>query len=311
MLSVVLATHNGADTISRTLAAMSELEAPAGGWKLIVVNNASTDDTEALVLNWQDRLPLLYVREPRLGKPMAINTGFAHVEGDLVVMTDDDVLPDRTWLVEWRKSVDRHPECSVFGAAIVPEFETPPPNWLDPVWETMLFGATPDRPEGEIGPVDVCGGNMGIRRSIVDDGWRFDEKYFVGRLGLMGEDADFIQRLAEHGHRICFLPTPRVRHIIHRDQVSWSSMQRRFIRHGRYMFASQDVTYDPATGAPRFTFPRWRVRRLAVSSLALVPVALSFNRRRLFSHLRGMAYDFGALKQARAMLSALGHAQAP
>src|SRR5690606_12127703 len=46
MLSVLMATHNGADTIERTLAAMSVMEPPAGGWTLIVVNNASTDDTE-------------------------------------------------------------------------------------------------------------------------------------------------------------------------------------------------------------------------------------------------------------------------
>jgi hypothetical protein len=32
MLSVLLATHNGADTIERTLVAMSALDAPDGGW---------------------------------------------------------------------------------------------------------------------------------------------------------------------------------------------------------------------------------------------------------------------------------------
>ncbi len=58
MISVLMATHNGADTIGRTLAAMSELEAPADGWKLVIVNNGSTDDTEAHILKWRERLPL-------------------------------------------------------------------------------------------------------------------------------------------------------------------------------------------------------------------------------------------------------------
>ncbi|MGZ5928164.1 MAG: hypothetical protein ACXWLX_03025, partial [Rhizomicrobium sp.] len=43
---------------------MSELDVPEGGWKLIVVNNASTDDTEARIRKWQNRLPLQYLVEP-------------------------------------------------------------------------------------------------------------------------------------------------------------------------------------------------------------------------------------------------------
>ena len=85
MLSVLIATHNGADTISRTLAAMSKLEAPSGGWKLVVVNNASTDETESLILQWRGKLPLKYVIEPQIGKPAAMNSALEHAEGDLII----------------------------------------------------------------------------------------------------------------------------------------------------------------------------------------------------------------------------------
>src|ERR1700742_2227327 len=120
MLSVILATHNGADTIDRTLAAMSAMDTPEGGWKLVIVNNASTDDTESRILKWQGRLPIDYIVEPRLGKSNALNTGFSHAEGDFIVMTDDDVLPDRHWLAEWRRVADAWPDISVFSGAVIP-----------------------------------------------------------------------------------------------------------------------------------------------------------------------------------------------
>lgn len=43
MLTVLMATHDGSDTLERTLRAFAALDEPSGGWKLVIVNNASTD----------------------------------------------------------------------------------------------------------------------------------------------------------------------------------------------------------------------------------------------------------------------------
>ena len=176
MMSVLMATHNGADTIERTLTAMSRLNPPEGGWKLVVVNNASTDVTGALVRKWRGRLPLEYLVEPRLGKAKAINTALAHAEGDLIVMTDDDVLPDRNWLTVLRRVAEAFPQCAIFGGAIIPAFDEFPTPWPMPrPWLTVLFAQTPDYAEGEIAPRDVSGANITIRKSVCDAGHRFDE----------------------------------------------------------------------------------------------------------------------------------------
>lgn len=299
MLSVLMATHNGADTIDRTLAAMSELDAPIGGWKLVVVNNASTDDTESHILKWRDRLPLEYIVEPRLGKSAAINTALHHAEGDLIIMTDDDVLPDRNWLTEWRRVADAYPGLSVFGGTVIPEFEGPPPAWPMPeACYTVLYGKTPSQPEGEIEPFNVSGPNMAIRKSISDQGWRFGEGFLVGKNGLMGEDSDFVRRLWAKGHKVGFAPNARVRHIVHKDQMSWYWIQRRFIRHGRTMFMLDDVRRDETSNRLVFRFPWWRLRRGAESVLRLLMVAPSRDRARIFQHSRALAYDLGAISQA-------------
>jgi glycosyltransferase involved in cell wall biosynthesis len=297
MLSVLIATHNGVDTIGRTLQAMSELDHPSGGWKLIIVNNASTDDSEARILSWQERLPLRYLVEPRLGKSVAMNTALGHAEGDFIVMTDDDVLPRRDWLTEWRRVADAYPHLDAFGGAIVPQFPTAPPSVPDSSL-TVLYAATPLFAEGEIEGADVSGPNMAVRASLRDEGWRFGQGFMVGSQGLMGEDSDFIRRLVKAGHGVGFAPTAVVRHIIQKEQMSWWWMQRRFFRHGRTMFMFEtEERATRATDEPA-AFPRWRIRRAAATALKLLLAAPRRDRGRTFALARSLAYDLGALKQA-------------
>jgi glycosyltransferase involved in cell wall biosynthesis len=62
------------------------LKLTPGGWKLVIVDNGSTDRT-------RDKLRLTYLFEFKRGKNAGLNTGLAHVEGDLIVLTDDDAVP--------------------------------------------------------------------------------------------------------------------------------------------------------------------------------------------------------------------------
>ena len=75
MIGVILATHNGADTIEQTLQALCDISQPQGGWQLIVVNNASTDETSHIIHRFSSHLPLRYVEEPNLGKLLTKLTG--------------------------------------------------------------------------------------------------------------------------------------------------------------------------------------------------------------------------------------------
>jgi glycosyltransferase involved in cell wall biosynthesis len=56
--SVLICTHNRASTFHRTLAAMENLLPPqTGSWELIVVDNASTDNTREVVQQFADSNP--------------------------------------------------------------------------------------------------------------------------------------------------------------------------------------------------------------------------------------------------------------
>jgi glycosyltransferase involved in cell wall biosynthesis len=306
MITVLLATHNGANTIDRTLAAMSALDAPAGGWKLVVINNASTDDTQSRVLKWRERLPLEYLVEPRLGKSKAVNTGLRRAEGDFIVMTDDDVLPDRNWLTEWRRVADAFPQCAVFGGAISPEFgDHPPPSYIPESWYGVLYGASPRYAEGEIHPMpgtnlfDIAGANLAIRKSVYDRGSRFDENFLVGENGLMGEDTEFVRQQSALGYRVGFTPHARLRHIIHAHQTHWRWIHYRFFRHGRAAFMMKIIQAGEWEAA---CFPWHLLPNIAGSSLRYLVERCRNDRQSAFVQSQALAYDMGAIRQALASL---------
>src|SRR5690348_11487870 len=135
--SILLATRNGGATIGRLLDALCRLVPPAGGWEVLVVDNGSTDGTGALVAGYRDRLPLTLLAEARSGKNRALNRALPQVAGDLVVLTDDDVIPEPGWLAALRDAADAQPGFDVFGGLILPCWDVEPPAWI---LETVPLG---------------------------------------------------------------------------------------------------------------------------------------------------------------------------
>lgn len=64
MLTVISCSHNGAGHLPKMLDSFCRLRPPRGGWKMVFVDNASTDGTGDLVRSYADRLPLKVVEEP-------------------------------------------------------------------------------------------------------------------------------------------------------------------------------------------------------------------------------------------------------
>lgn len=304
MLTVIMCTHNGADTIGRTLEAFCGILPPAGGWKLVIVDNASSDSTPTIIQQFAPKLPLTVVQEPRLGLATSQNTGISHVEGDLAVFTDDDVLPDPDWLREWRRVAGRFPGIEIFGGTITPEYEVPPPDTIaTSSWIRMLYACTdPTLREGPVSADEatIYGPNMAVRASALARGCRFDDRLMSGPAGLLGNETDFVMQVAKGGAPLGFAPTARVQHIVNKKQVTWRWILSRFYRHGRTMYYFKQ-TSQPEFPPAIFGMPRYIVRRLAESVVIMVFVLMTFNRRRFVTLLRSAAYDLGALYQARNM----------
>ena len=238
MLTVLFATRNRARILRDVLESFCRLEPPSFGWKLVAVDNGSTDDTLAVLAAFVNRLPLQVVSEPTPGKNAALNTGLTMIEGDLTILTDDDVFPRSDWLVQLRKAADAQPSYSMFGGAVVPRWETPPPAYIRWIDVALTFGM--NDPSLQDGPLpmqsmpDIIGPNMAIRSHIFHSGTRFDSS--IGPSGskyAMGSETELVLRLGRQGHKGWHVHSAVVEHLVRAEQLEKAWILRRAIRFGR------------------------------------------------------------------------------
>lgn len=238
-LSVIIGTYNRAHVLRRTLQHFSTLRTDNFEVEWIVVDNNSTDSTRETMHEFSGILPLIYLFQPRPGRNAAINKAIDECElGDIVVFTDDDILPASDWLVSIHRSSGVYPQHSVFGGRIFPLW----PNGVQPVWARDVFtqmfhfglhdlGASPMLYPKAFLPF---AGNLWMRRRILEQGFRFNED--VGprpKFRISGGETTFLKSLRSAGYDILFYPDASVEHIITEDQCRRKAVWRRSLQLGR------------------------------------------------------------------------------
>lgn len=302
MLTVIMASHNGARTLPTVLEAYQRIEAPPADWKLVVADNASTDDTPAILQRATGLLPLTTLRVSTPGKNHALNAALDHREGDLVVFTDDDAIPSPHWLRELRRAADLHPEFDVFGGAILPRWEREPEAWLlDWVPHDMTYTLTQKgRGDGPLAATQVGGLNMAVRAELFNSGHRFDPRIGPksGGTYAMGSETEFTLRMAQHGHQAWFVSGAVVEHMIRAFQMERRWILARAIRYGRCI-CRRDRQRGLSPPADLWGMPRWMFRDVAARSVSLLGAKLAGNARRAFEEAWHLHYDWGYLSEAR------------
>lgn len=309
MLTVLIATHNRANTLTRVLDSFCLITPPPGGWGVVVVDNASNDRSREILESYTNRLPLRVISEPRRGKNRALNTGLEFVEGDLVVFTDDDVIPERDWLIKLRRAADEQPRYSMFGGRIEAIWPYEPAEWifrLVPLDST--YTVTPaDLEDGPCSPSLIWGPNMAVRRSIFDAGHRFDES--IGPQPgqyRMGGETEFTIRLSNLGYSAWHCRASRVGHIIRPEQMDPKWIIKRAYRAGRDTYRRTHGLTDSTPSELRkfFGVPRWILRSGIEQITRLATAKIKGDREESFcakmeiESLRGFAYAARVIHKA-------------
>lgn len=308
MLTVVLATHNGSGTLPRMLESLTNLKAPQGGWKLVIVDNGSVDDTQQVLRQFESALPLTTIYEPQRGKNRALNAALFFTEGDLVVFTDDDIIADPQWLVRMRVAADQHPDVSLFGGEIRPAWDEQPPDW---VWDSIpipiVYAITGDRRlGGPTQPGSIWGPNMAVRKRIFELGHSFDET--VGPAPgqyRMGSETEFTIRVGKLGHQSWYVAGAVVYHIIRPHQLLPSWIASRGYRFGRDMYWKEnDVRLSNSGQGARdklpklFGFPRYYFRLFAEAGPRVIAARLRGDKAAEVRHRWELAYWRGYFGEA-------------
>lgn len=203
--SVVVPTHERPQRLARLMAALSA-QTGVGPFEVIVVDDASTDDTWDRLVRWERSLPFR-LRPLRLernaGPAAARNLGWQEARAQVVAFIDDDCVPSENWLATLVEEMA--------GAEVVQGRTQPDPAQLG---RHGPFSQTVDIPRP--GLFETC--NIAYSRQLLVSLGGFDPRYRYP----YGEDVDLGWRAKKAGARTDFAPDAVVYH-----DVSESSFLRR------------------------------------------------------------------------------------
>ncbi|MBI2999178.1 MAG: glycosyltransferase [Deltaproteobacteria bacterium] len=202
-VSVIVATRNRYGSLDRLLQSLrttqNQREIP---WEVLVVDNASTDDTAGYLSAVQREWPhLRTLNEGRPGKNFALNKALREARGEIFCMMDDDIVLDRKWL----EGLVRDYQSTGYDAlqpCVLPGTD-PKGRSADP--ENLYQYNIPvidygDKPRDIRGLTGVI---MSMRREVIDKVGLFDER--LPASGYEG-DTDLSRRIREAGFSIGYTP---------------------------------------------------------------------------------------------------------
>jgi GT2 family glycosyltransferase len=214
VVSVVIATYNRPDLLSRTLDALEEQDG-VGPFEVIVVDDASTDETRQLLERRAPHfpVPLITMRQECNGGPAkARNRGWRSSRAPLVCFTDDDCRPSPKWLA------------SLVAAAsptigLVQGRTEADPDQVH-LWAPFTR-AFPVMRE-EYGFYETC--NIAYRRDVLEQLGGFDESFRFA----YGEDTDLAWRAKAAGVGTTFADDAVVFHeVAPSDWLTYTKAMRR------------------------------------------------------------------------------------
>jgi cellulose synthase/poly-beta-1,6-N-acetylglucosamine synthase-like glycosyltransferase len=299
MISVIIATYNGELVLPKTLQALCLLEIPSQGVEFIIVDNASTDNTAKILAEYVNKLPLTPLYEEKQGKSYAIGKGIAQSQGELVLFSDDDVIPDKKWLVSYQESSEKQTEHSVFMGQIRPYWLAKAPAWLIRLSdEGRACGCTSlERVEGPAQVSWAKGANFCVRKEVLDKISFRTDLWVAGGNSAGGEDTDFVKKASEAGYKLWFAPEASLQHIIKPHEMTVRGMWIRYFRIGRSIAAINPE--DKFQGPLIFGYPRWIVFNVLKKFISLLLNILRYNPYTRISKLMEIAIICGQQYQAK------------
>jgi glycosyltransferase involved in cell wall biosynthesis len=216
-VSVVVCTHNRASLLRGALASVACQTLEPSRFEVLVVDNASTDDTRAVFEVAKASIPgLRLVPEPNLGLAHARNAGWRAAQAPIIAFLDDDAVADPDWLGFILSAFDEPTRPGSAGGRIDPLWEGSPPSWLGP--DLLAYLAVVDLSPVRITSWDrplLAGANAAFRRDLLEEYGGFDPSLDrVGKRMLSNGDTGMCMLLQQNGHPCVYEPRARVDHRI-------------------------------------------------------------------------------------------------
>ncbi len=112
--SIIIPSHNDRRWLEISLPSLLQQDFQ-GSWEIIVVNNASTDDTVEYISKNYPQVKILNLTR-NLSYAGGCNEGAKYANGDYLIILNDDVEVATHWLSELYKAAKEYPEYKLLGS---------------------------------------------------------------------------------------------------------------------------------------------------------------------------------------------------
>jgi len=173
-VSVIMCCYNSASRLRTTLEYLARQQTSSLSWEIIVVDNASTDDTASLANSLWSNLrradvPLMLVEQPRPGLSFARAKGVEAARYDILIFCDDDNWLAPNYVQDAFDIMHLRDDLGALGGAGTAVADAPLPSWFDQYKECFACYPQGDK-EGELSGVYafLYGAGLVVRRDALD-----------------------------------------------------------------------------------------------------------------------------------------------
>ena len=203
--SIAIVTYNGEDFVGPCLDSLGSGDIPPNEFEVIIIDNASVDETLAVVHAARTKFPHLRVErnDSNLGFAMAANQAADLAGAPILIFLNQDTTVDPSWLRELLLSIEPNSDIAASGSRVV---QGDGPGLYAAALE-VLYGGVCVIHEGNRRIDAVSGCAMAVRRPAFRE-----VGGFAGDLFMYGEDLDLGYRLRSKGYRIAYAPRSVAHH---------------------------------------------------------------------------------------------------
>ena len=205
-VSVVIPTHNRKETLQKAIQAYLNQAAPSDSFEILAVDDGSSDGTSQVLSRFLGSGPvdIRYFRQEQRGPAAARNLGIREASGEIILFTDDDIVPARNLVAEHLAWHQKHPEACVAVLGYVtwsPEIETTPfMRWYGERGPLFAYADLAGRTQIDFRFFYSC--NVSLKAQFLRNSGTFDEEFKSAAF----EDTELGYRLAKRGMRLLYNP---------------------------------------------------------------------------------------------------------
>jgi len=198
-VSVIIPAHNAGSLLPSCLESVFSSEGVA--FEVILVNDASTDDTERIAREFSCRVISL---KNNIMSANCRNLGAEHARGEILVFFDADQLMESGTLRAYVDRLKEYPEVDAIVGSLAPD--TPMPGFFSKL-KNFQHHFTHQTAEREGATLDS--GRLAMRRRAFEEIGGFEPAFSHASI----EDIALGYRMLRQGRRIRFEPTIQVTHL--------------------------------------------------------------------------------------------------